>query len=296
LVSILSLLFSTLGTHIYHTSLAIAYSCIAPLVLGFAAVGLILYYLSYRYNLLFTMSPSIDTKGHAYTLALQHLLTGIYIAELALIGLFSLDTATGPAIMLALLLIATVIFNYIMNKHFEPYEQFLPAALVREAENSNGGDEQTPLLSSAEEGRLDAVSESDSHVQRLISQARPHVPSRILSPLERFFEPRFYASHAAVKKWLADGDWDEDAAPQYSEEQIKTAYLNPVFKSHETLIWLPRYPEADGKVSKQEAQELQGHGIEANDSGAWVEKKTGKVKIAENDLSRVPIFKQRVEW
>jgi calcium permeable stress-gated cation channel len=52
------------------------------MVMGFAAIGLALFYFSYRYMLLYTVQPKLDTKGSSYTLALEHLLTGVYLAEL----------------------------------------------------------------------------------------------------------------------------------------------------------------------------------------------------------------------
>src|SRR5690348_9289618 len=98
-----------------------------------------MFYLSYRYMLLYTVQPKIDTKGHAYTLALQHLLTGIYLAELCLMGLFSIRKATGPSIMIAVLLIITIIYNAAMNRYFKPLEEYLPLNLALSSEQ---GDEE----------------------------------------------------------------------------------------------------------------------------------------------------------
>ena len=84
--------------------IAIAYSCIAPLVLGFAAVGLFFYYLSYKYNMIYVIQTKVDTKGEAYKRALQHIPTGIYIAELCLIGLFGLRKAGAQTALMVVLL------------------------------------------------------------------------------------------------------------------------------------------------------------------------------------------------
>merc|ERR1711981_1415431 len=69
--------------------IAISYSCIAPLVLGFATIGLGLLYLVYRHNFLYVYDNNIDTKGMAYAKALQQLTVGVYLAEFCLIGLFA---------------------------------------------------------------------------------------------------------------------------------------------------------------------------------------------------------------
>ncbi|KAF2205959.1 DUF221-domain-containing protein [Delitschia confertaspora ATCC 74209] len=261
--------------------IAIAYSCIAPLVLGFAAGGLSLYYFSYRYNLLFVMAPKIDTRGHSYTLALQQLLTGVYIAELALLGIFSLHGATGPFVITAVLLAATILYNYIMNRYFSPFEEYLPADLIRQVEED---DEQTALLSSVEAG------DAENHIQRLSSRSR--LPPSIVNPITRFFEPHLFASTTVMTKWLKDGDWDEDDVPEYTEEELKRAYANPVFTSSAPTVWLPRDPMG---VSQNEVKENGEEGIKASDEGAWLGR-DGKVGWDVEDFGSVPVFRMEVRY
>ncbi|KAI0832159.1 DUF221-domain-containing protein [Hypoxylon sp. FL0890] len=268
--------------------IAIAYSCIAPLVLGFAAIGLSLYYFSYRYNLLFVIQPKIDTKGQAYTLALQHLLTGVYIAELSLLGFFSLRRATGPSVIIAILFVLTVIYNALMNKYLAPLEQFLPADLTTLSEMEG---ESEPLLSSAEEGRAQAT----SHIQQLGRQA--HIPQTItqhvLDPIARFFEPQVFASYQAMRAWLQDGySYDNEDVPEYTEEQLQKAYLNPALTSPTPLIWIARDPMG---VSKTEISENEQRGLKASDQGAWLDEK-GKLGWSVQDFSEVPIWKQAVTY
>jgi hypothetical protein len=231
------------------------------------------------------VQPKIDTKGHAYTLSLQHILTGIYIAELCLIGIFSLRQATGPLFMLVLLLITTAIFNYTTNRYFAPLEQYLPADLALESED----DEQSPLLSSAEEGESDALQHAESRVTRL--SERMHVPPRVISPLARFLQPHVFASHAAMKGWVRDGDFD-DEEPEYSEDDVKKAYLNPAFSSKTPIVWLAK--DSIG-VSKNETSENENVGLKASDEGAWVTG-DGKVKWSVDNFEEVPIFKREIKW
>jgi prepilin signal peptidase PulO-like enzyme (type II secretory pathway) len=268
------------------TCAAIAYSCIAPLVLGFAAIGLGLFYYSYRYMLLYTVQPKIDTKGHCYTLALQQLLTGVYIAELCLFGLFSLRTATGPSVMIGVLFLATIVFNVTTNRYLAPLEQFLPADLALES----GGDEQAPLLSAAEEGEADALRTSESNIERLSNRA--HVPSKVVTPVAQFLQPHIYASHTAMKAWLREGDFDADDVPDYSEDDVKKAYLNPVYTSKTPVVWLPK--DSMG-VSKNEIQENETEGFKCSDEGAWLDEK-GALKWSVDDFEQVPIFKKGTKW
>lgn len=260
--------------------IAIAYSCIAPLVLGFAAIGLFLYYLSYRYNLLFVIQTKIDSKGQFYTRALQQLLTGVYIAELCLIGLFGARKATGPSILTAILFLGTVVYNYTMNRHLGPLETFLPADLQNEDD-----DEDTPLLTAAEEGAA-----TESRVQRIGQEIR--VPKQVIEPLARFFEPHIFASHKAMKAWLASSHDDEEDPPQYSDEELRTAYLNPAFTSKTPKVWLAR---DEMGVSKQEVRENEAVGIPATDEGAWLDEKN-RVRWDEEEFRNVPVFKVPVKY
>jgi hypothetical protein len=235
---------------------------------------------------LYTAQPKIDTKGHAYTLSLQQILTGVYLAELCLIGLFSLREATGPLIILVVLFITTVIFNYTTNRYFAPLEQYLPADLALEAED----DEQAPLLSTAEEGESEALEHAEARIDRVSERTR--VPSRVVTPVARFLQPHVFGSHTALKAWLRDGDFDEDEEPQYSEDDVKKAYLNPAFTSTTPVVWLAK--DSIG-VSKHEVSENEKSGLKATDQGAWVTG-DGKLKWSVDNFEEVPVYKKAIKW
>ncbi|KAM3072575.1 phosphate metabolism protein 7 [Clarireedia jacksonii] len=57
--------------------IAISYSCIAPLVLGFATIGFVLIYLAVRYNMFYVLTNKVNTKGQSYAKALQQLTVGV---------------------------------------------------------------------------------------------------------------------------------------------------------------------------------------------------------------------------
>lgn len=253
-------------------------------------MGLGLYYFSYRYNLLFVIQPKIDTRGVAYTLALQHLLTGVYIAELALIGLCGLKSATGPGIMIGVLILITILYHHLTNLYLAPLEKdLLPVELTHEYEGTTG-DETTALLSSAEEGRADDGDGSPSYIQRLGRQAR--VPQRISGPLSRFFEPHVFATHRAIQSWLREDeqafhDLDDDGGPEYDgEEELRKAYLNPALTSSTPVIWLPR--DRIG-ASGNEVRENEEAGLKASDKAAWIDEGNGRVYWDEQNFDEVPL-------
>ncbi|RYO82203.1 hypothetical protein DL766_007898 [Monosporascus sp. MC13-8B] len=269
--------------------IAIAYSCIAPLVLGFAAAGLALYYFSYRYNFLFVVQPKTDTKGQAYALALQHLLAGVYIGQLALVGLFALRQATGPTVIVAVLFIATIIYNALMNRYLTPLEQFLPTELVRAAEADQ---ESAPLLRSDD----DVEAQAESHIQRLgrCAHVPPGLAQHAFGPLASVFEPRVFASYEAMRSWLRKGDYHGivDDSPEYKEEDLRKAYLNPALTTPTPPIWLARDPIG---FSGNEVRENEEYGLKASDQGAWLDS-SGKVRWNTGDFSKVPIWKEKVKY
>lgn len=121
-------IFSNLGV------IALAYACIAPLILIFAALGMWFTYIVWRYNLIFVLDGDMDSKGLFYPRALMHLTVGMYLAELCLIGLFFLNDATGPAALMILLLVVTGLVHFSIVHAIHPLLQNLPQTLKLEEE------------------------------------------------------------------------------------------------------------------------------------------------------------------
>lgn len=261
--------------------IALVYSCISPLVLGFAAVGLALFYFSYRYNLLFVVQPKIESKGKCYTRALQQILAGIYIGELCLIGLFGLRKAKGPSILIIALFFCTIAYNVLTNRYLSPLEDHFPDRIL-----SSDGDEQEQqsLLAFVEEGQAE-----DLHAASRIQQVgrEMHMPKQVLDPIARFFEPQIYASKEAMKEFLRHTAAETDSPPEYSEEDMQNAYKNPSLRSKTPKVWLPK---DENGLSKTEIDILTENGIEATDEGAWVDGK-GKVDFERQQLRSLPVWK-----
>lgn len=252
--------------------IALVYSCISPLVLGFATIGLALFYCGYKYNLLFVVQPKVESKGKCYTRALQQVLTGVYIGQLCLIGLFGLRKAKGPLVMVLVLFLATVAYNVLTNRYLKPLEDHFSDEIL---EHHDELDEQEPLLT-AEEGQAQ-------------HDAEAALRQRVLDPLQRIFEPRVYASRSAMRAFLGK---TEGPAQQYSEEEIAKAYVAPSLKSKAMVLWLPR----DGNgLSAGEIEALAERGIEATDEGAWVDEK-GKVGFEREKLRELVVWKETVNY
>ncbi len=112
--------------------IAITYSIIAPIILGVAAIGFSIVYISYRYNLLYVYSSERDTRGLHYPRALGQLLTGVYLAEICLVGLFGLKGAYGPLVLTFGLIIFSSLINICLNDALSPLLYNLPRTLAAE--------------------------------------------------------------------------------------------------------------------------------------------------------------------
>jgi len=113
---------------------AISYSLIAPIILGVAALGLSIVYITYKYNLLYIYSSERDTRGLHYPKALTQTLTGLYLAEICLVGLFGLKGAYGPVVMTFGLIIFTSLIHISLNDALSPLLYNLPRTLAAEEE------------------------------------------------------------------------------------------------------------------------------------------------------------------
>ncbi|RAH73000.1 putative DUF221 domain protein [Aspergillus aculeatinus CBS 121060] len=198
--------------------IALTYSCIAPLILGFAFVGLYLVYQAYRYNFLFVYDLRIDTKGLVYPRALQHLMTGLYLADICLIGLFAIKGAIGPLIIMVVYLILTVLAHMSLNEALAPLNSFLPRTLDVE--------ESAQL---AKEEASAASTPLDTGLPHL------HLKSKWQS-VWRWFHPNLYRDYAAIR-----GKVPRDHVEiRYSEQEQNNAYFEPCITSRTPTVWIPR--------------------------------------------------------
>ncbi|KAJ9502449.1 hypothetical protein H2202_001570 [Exophiala xenobiotica] len=253
--------------------IAIAYSCVAPLVLGFAAIGIFLFYLSYRYNLLYVIQVKSETRGESYTRALQHLMTGVYLAELCLIGLFGIKKAPGPSTLMSLLLVLTALYHLTVNKYLTPLETYMPVDVL------SGDDEEEPLL---------GVEGDVTQRSRVYKVGAGKVPPTLLDPLAAFLEPHIFASQEALRPWLHDPEGEFEEANSYTDEQLKNAYLNPALTSKTPKVWIPKDPKG---VSKQQVEENEKAGLASTDEGAELGP-SNEILWNQTDFTTVPISKE----
>lgn len=112
------------------------FSVVSPLILVFVSATFSLFWVAYRHNYYFVQRNKIDTHGLLFNNALSQLFSGIYVMEIALIGLFLLVrdsddnvACKSQAIIMIVVLILTAAFHFVMEQHLRPLYEFLPVTI-----------------------------------------------------------------------------------------------------------------------------------------------------------------------
>ncbi|KAI1423095.1 DUF221-domain-containing protein [Xylaria sp. FL1777] len=120
--------------------IALVYSVIAPIISIFAIITFSLLWIANRYSMLYVNRLAIDTGGVLYPRALNQTFTGLYVMEIALIGLFFIQTdehnvhaCTPQAIIMIVVTILTAVYQLLMNLSFGPMFRYLPITFEDEA-------------------------------------------------------------------------------------------------------------------------------------------------------------------
>jgi len=98
-------------------------------------------YVVYKYNLVYSFDSDLDTKGLVYPRALMQLMFGLYLAEICLIGLFSLQSAFGPVLLMLIFLVFTALVHMSLSDAVSPLLYNLPRTLALDDKDLAGDDE-----------------------------------------------------------------------------------------------------------------------------------------------------------
>lgn len=264
------------------TVIAIVYSFIAPLVLGFATIGLWLFYFAYRYNLLYVNTASIDTKGLVYPRALQHITVGCYLSLVCLIGLLGLSTASGPLVLTVILLILCILYHFSLNSALNPLLYYLPRSLECEEESLLRIEESLIHSASNNDGASLEKPTNGAHDKTLPATPAPHKKPGMFA---KFFRPDIYTDYATMRR-LVPRDFHPT---QYSETVAREAYHHPAINDRPPLLWVPR---DQAGVSRQECAHT-GRVIPITDEGAHFDEK-GNLVVVRDETA--PIFEDKIYY
>ncbi|KAK1752140.1 hypothetical protein QBC47DRAFT_389846 [Echria macrotheca] len=274
---------STLPVYTNIICIAIVYAGIAPLMLAWAMIAMGLFYLAWRYNIFFVTDTSIDTRGLIYPRALKQLFTGIYLAEVCMIGLFGASVAPGPLVLMVVFLVFTVLFHISLNSALDPLLYNLPLTLIAH-------EEETRLLPSGA-GVHPITSAGTDGEKAMNGDGVPDGPAATATPrkgnfLVKFLKPWLYSDFETFRA-LVPRDFSLDA---YPDEVARDAYFPPTVKASTPLLWIPA--DAAG-VSKQEIAHT-SKVIPITDEGCELDEK-GKM-VWDTETTRPPVWEEKIYW
>ncbi|KAK0714898.1 hypothetical protein B0H67DRAFT_553526 [Lasiosphaeris hirsuta] len=275
---------STLPVYTNIVVIAITYSGIAPLMLGWATIAMCLFYLAWRYNVFFVTDTDIDTRGLIYPRAIKQLFVGIYLAEVCMIGLFGASVAPGPLVLMIIFLIFTILFHNSLNAALDPLLYNLPMTLLAEEESTRllG---RTPV-SSTDPGQSSAHDDPEKVADGHAAVENAEVAKPKANFLTKFLKPWIHSDYESLRA-LVPRDYELDP---YSEEVEQNAYYPPSVTSSTPLLWIPS--DAAG-VSKQEIAHT-SKVIPITDEGCELDDK-GKL-VWDREATRPPVWEEKITY
>ncbi|KAI0840894.1 DUF221-domain-containing protein [Hypoxylon sp. FL0890] len=271
--------------------ISITYAAIAPLVLGFATIGLSLFYLAWRYNIFFVTDTTIDTRGLIYPRALKQLFSGVYISELCMIGIFATSVAIGPLVLMIAFLIFTILFHLTINSAIDPLLYNLPRTLEVEAESKEMRVESSTTRhgshSTGRNGYQDGVQDGISDAKEM-SSADTADTGKKSGFLSKFLKPWQYCNYEAMRKLVPHDAVDMNNL--YTDEIERNAYFPPSVSSGTPLLWIPEDPMG---ISKQEIQDTPPV-ISITDEGCTL---SDKNKLEwDTETVRPPVWEEKIYY
>lgn len=262
--------------------------------MGFATVGLALFYFAYRYNLLFVNTSQVDTKGLIYPKALQHTLVGCYLGIVCLIGLFAIKVAIGPLVLMIVFLVFCAVYHALFNNAIEPMIRYLPRSKQ----------EEEARLVQAEQGNTSKSTDGDTLAEKdgMSPNRKGDLPASGYgngSHSTDTFEPPPLRKKNPLTKFLAKSllrDTHKDlvnndfAKIQYSEETEKEAYYDPAVVRQTPLIWMPR---DDAGVSREEVAHT-SKVTPATDEAAFFDDKGKMHWDQEGTNGQPPVYQEKI--
>lgn len=304
--------------------IALSYSCIAPLVLGFATIGFGLIYLGFRYNFLFVFGLKIDMRGESYLKALRQLLTGVYLSTLCLIGLFAIATAdstsaVGPLVLMIVFLVVLIVCHIMITAGLRPLKSNIPLDLL--AENhasrmiSTDAEQGGPRASDSDDTRADphAAHHSAPNTGITTEKAHHHQPAdqpagetattnkewqptvsadkRKNNFLTRRFEG--FIANARQKAQTRLSHDQAETLPHYAAKDLQEAYLHPALAAtRQPIVWLAR---DNLGLSRALVDGNKAVGIPSTDEAAWLDEKANVVWDMEQP-QKAPIWEEHKIW
>lgn len=209
-------------------------------------------------------------------------MTGVYLAEVCLIGLFAINTAPGPIVLMAFFLGCTAVYHSMMRHALKPLTTYLP--------DSYNGDDQLNMFDTTDHKSYDLSKSEGVPPSEVSVAATKKMTAKKASFFGRVFDPKKFKSHEVVKGLLPN-----HPAPRYLDEEEDNAYYNPAVTSPVPQLWIVR---DEMGISRQEVKDS-SQVCHITDEYATFNEKNKVVWTQQEGnvvLADVPIWEKRVDY
>lgn len=146
---------STYPLYTMIACVALAYSMLSPFFLVFAFFAFLLFYIVFAYNSCYVNVEASDSRGAFYRKAILQTFTGLYIGQVALLGIVVVGKGWGPIVLQAIALASTAVINYYLNRAFLPLLNVVPVDCMIAID----GESHTPSYKGQSDYRAKVLSE-----------------------------------------------------------------------------------------------------------------------------------------
>jgi hypothetical protein len=246
---------------------------------------LYLFYLAYRYNILYVYDTGPDTKGLLYPRAMQQLFVGIYIGEICIIGLLAVALGKqpkggiGPLILMIILLVVTALYHIALNSAIAPLLKYLPKDLGAEERHLRRLATGTSVGETTTNEEVEKNGVTDKPVGDSLLDAPKHPRPNMLT---KFLKPHIYADYATMRRLMPTEMLEEQ---DMDDVLVRDAYLPPSTWAECPRLIVPRDPVG---ISGPEVL-ASGKVVPITDAGATLDEKN---KIVVDDDKMGELFFQ----
>jgi len=269
-------------------------------MLVFVSLTFMLFWVAYRHNYYYVQRNKVDTHGLIFNNAISQLFAGIYVLEIALIGLFFLvrdsrDKAvcSPQAIIMIVVLILTAAFHFVMERHLRPLYEFLPVTLEDKAVDAENRRllleterERSPERNSSKDNRGSKSAETSplvaqrdvntaANARKTLSRLTKKIARRA-TELESLggLEPSSRSHRQGIATQLGASlasypDELTDLSPEERETELKAAFQDPATRELAPVIWLPQ-DEAGIAEDAVRQSRVYGKYLEYSNEGAFL--------------------------
>lgn len=209
-------------------------------------------------------------------------MTGVYISEVCLLGLFAINTAPGPIVLMAVFLGFTAVYHAMLRNALKPLTRYLPENL----EGENGG----PSFNFADHQAYNADKAEGVPPSNWTPPQQSKLGALKEKLYNRIFAPQRFKSYLTTQTLVA-----QRSLPQYLAEEEEMAYFNPALTSDAPKLWIVR---DDMGISRRECQDS-GEVIPISDEYAHFNEKNSiiwDVDTLEAEPEKAPVYEKSIDY